>query len=72
MRRHKMHDHTNHMWTMALACGSALLLFFALPFFGISRNWTTGIALAAMIVLHVWMMRGHAHKHSIKKGAHTK
>lgn len=56
------HNHSNHMWLMALACGGALLLILVLPLFGLSKNWSSGIAITVMIILHLWMMRGHSHK----------
>ena len=65
-------NHTSHMWLMALACGGALLLILVLPLFGLSGSWSAGIAIAVMIILHAWMMKGHAHNHSdhiIKKGS---
>ncbi|MEK6829977.1 MAG: hypothetical protein AABY15_07715 [Nanoarchaeota archaeon] len=54
----------NHMWLMALACGGAFLLILVLPLFGLARNWSTGIGIFAMVVLHLWMMKGHSHNHS--------
>ena len=56
-------NHTSHMWLMALACGGALLLILVLPLLGLSKNWSVGIAIAVMIGLHLWMMRGHPHNH---------
>lgn len=53
-------SHTNHAWLMIIACGGALLLTFALPLFGVSKNWSIGIAILVMIGLHLWMMRGHS------------
>ena len=50
----------NHMWMMVLACGGGLLLLLILPTFGLSRNWSFGIAMAVMIGLHLLMMRGHS------------
>jgi Flp pilus assembly protein TadB len=55
------------MWIMALACGGALLLILVLPLIGVSKYWAAGIAVAVMIGLHVWMMRGHS-DHSHHKG----
>ena len=54
----------NHMWTMIFACGGAFLLILVLPLFGLSKNWSAGIAIAVMIGLHLFMMRGHSHNHS--------
>jgi len=62
------HNHSNHMWMMALACGGALLLILVLPFFGLSKNWSSWIAIGVMVVLHLWMMRGHSdHNHTSHK-----
>ena len=66
-RNQKMKNHTNHMWMMALACGGALLLILVLPLFGLSKNWSVGIAIAVMIGLHLWMMRGHSNHCSHKE-----
>ena len=52
------HNHSNHMWMMAIACGGALLLLLVLP--GLSKNWSVGISIAVMVGLHLWMMRGHS------------
>ena len=58
------HEHANHMWLMALACGGAFLLILVLPLIGISKNYSTGAAIAVMIGLHLWMMKGHSgHNH---------
>lgn len=61
------HTHNNHIWMMALACGGALLLILVLPFLGISKNWSTIIAIGLMVVLHLWMMRGHSGKNLGKR-----
>lgn len=53
-------NHTSHMWMMIFACGGAFLLILLLPLIGISKNWATGIAIAVMIGLHLWMMKGHS------------
>lgn len=53
------HDHSNHMWTMALACGGALLLILVLPLIGLSQSWAVGIAIVVMVIMHLWMMKGH-------------
>ncbi|MEK6893130.1 MAG: hypothetical protein AABX07_02910 [Nanoarchaeota archaeon] len=50
-------NHANHFWMMALACGGAFLLILVLPIIGLSQKWSIGIGLAAMIILHVWMMK---------------
>ena len=58
------HNHSNHMWMMAIAYGGALLLFLVLPLIGLSKNWAVGISIAVMVGLHLWMMRGHSdHSH---------
>ena len=58
------HNHSNHMWLMAIACGGALLLLLVLPLIGLSKNWSVGISIAVMVGLHLWMMRGHSdHSH---------
>ena len=61
------HDHSNHMWTMALACGGALLLILVLPFIGLSQSWAVGIAVVVMVIMHLWMMRGHSDHGNHKK-----
>ena len=62
------HNHSNHMWMMALACGGALLLILVLPLIGLSKNWSVGISIAVMVGLHLWMMRGHSeHSHAEHK-----
>ena len=53
------HDHTNHMWMMAIAYGGALLLILVLPLIGLSKNWSVGISIAVMVGLHLLMMKGH-------------
>ena len=61
--------HTSHKWIMVLACGGALLLILVLPLIGLSQNFAAGIAIAVMICLHLWMMRGHSdHSHAEHKG----
>ena len=62
-----MKSDTSHMWLMALACGGAFLLILILPLFGLSQNWTVGIAIAVMIILHLVMMKGHSHDHTNHK-----
>lgn len=62
-----MHNNTGHMWLMVLACGGALVLILVLPLLGLSKNWSVGISIAAMIGLHLWMMRGHSHHGDHKK-----
>ena len=57
------HEHKSHMWIMALACGGGLLLTFVLPFFGLSKNWSFGIAIVAMISLHLLLMRDPHENH---------
>lgn len=58
-----------HALLMAIACGGALLLIFVLPLFGISKNFSAGIAFAVMIGLHLLMMRSHSgHNHNRLKG----
>ncbi len=57
---HKKGNHLNHMWIMILACGGAFLLILILPPLGISKGWSSGIAVAVMIGLHLLMMRGHS------------
>lgn len=61
---------SNHAWLMIVACGGALLLTLVLPLFGVSQNWSVGIALVAMIGLHLWMMRSHSNhrNHNDHKG----
>jgi len=54
------HSHSSHMWMMVLACGGALLLILILPFFGLSKNWSVGIAIIVMLGLHFLMMRSHS------------
>ena len=64
-------NHTSHMWLMVLACGGALLLILVLPLLGFSKNWSVGIAIATMVIMHLWMMKSHSHNHSdhtINKG----
>ena len=62
------HNHSNHMWLMAIACGGALLLLLVLPLIGLSKNWSVGISIAVMVGLHLWMMRGHSdHSHTEHK-----
>lgn len=66
-----MENNSNHMWMMVLACGGFFLLVLVLPLLGLSRNWSFGIAIAFMIGLHLWMMKGHSNNHSnhtMKKG----
>ena len=64
----KMKDnHISHVLLMALACGGAVLLIVVLPFLGLPKNWSVGIAIAAMMLLHVWMMKEHSHNHSHNK-----
>ncbi len=53
------HDQTNHMWMMVLACGGAFLLLLVLPLIGLSKNWSVGISITVMVIIHLWMMRGH-------------
>ncbi|MBS3082048.1 hypothetical protein J4416_03915 [Candidatus Pacearchaeota archaeon] len=63
------HNHSNHMWMMILACGGALFIILVFPFLGLSKNWVAGIAIAVMVVLHLWMMKGHSsHNNSEHKG----
>lgn len=64
------HNPTNHMWMMALACGGALLLILMLPLIGLSKNWSVGISIAAMIGLHLLIMRGHSDHDSTKHKEH--
>ena len=55
---------------MAIACGGAFLLILVLPFLGISKNWSVGIAITVMVGLHLLMMRdnsGHNHKKKMKE-----
>ena len=54
------HNHTGHMRMMIIACGGAFLLIFVLPLFGVSEGWSAGIAVVAMIGLHLLMMRGRS------------
>ncbi|MEK6858996.1 MAG: hypothetical protein AABX53_03755 [Nanoarchaeota archaeon] len=54
------HDRTSHMWMMVLACGGVFLLILVLPFIGLSKNWSIGVSIAFMVVLHLWMMREHS------------
>jgi low affinity Fe/Cu permease len=62
------HNHTSHMWLMVLACGGAFVLILVLPFLGLSKNWSVGLSIAFMVVLHLWMMRGHSDHADHKKG----
>lgn len=62
------HNHANHMWMMVLACGGAFLLILVLPLLGLSKNWSVGISIAFMVVLHLWMMRGHSDHVRHKEG----
>ncbi len=61
-------EHNNHMWLMALACGGGILLSFVLPLFGLSKNWSFGIAIAVMISLHFLLIRGSHENHKNKRG----
>ena len=54
------HNHPNHMWIMLVACGGAFLLTLILPAIGVSKNWSSGLAIGAMIGLHLLMMRRHS------------
>ena len=54
------YDNSNHMWMMALGCGGAVVLIFILPLIGLSKNWSIGIAVFAMIGCHIWMMKEHS------------
>ncbi|MDP3966417.1 MAG: hypothetical protein Q8Q04_02715 [archaeon] len=69
------HNHSNHMWMMAIACGGALLLLLVLPVIGLSKNWAIGISIAVMGGLHLWMMREHSNssnrKHSKGGNCHN-
>lgn len=61
-------NHTSHMWIMA----GALLLILVLPLLGLSKNWSVGIAIATMVIMHLWMMKGHSNNHfdnAINKGS---
>jgi len=49
------------MFGMILACVIPLLLIFLLPFFGIRSNYTIFIAMILMVVIHLFMMKGHNH-----------
>ena len=61
-------NHTNHMWMMVIACGGALLLILLLPLLGISKGWSSGIAISLMIILHLWMMmKGHSNHSNHKE-----
>lgn len=62
------HD-PKHLWLMVLACAVPLLLVFVLPLFGFRGN-LAWIAIGLMVLLHVWMMKGHGGhgQHSGKEG----
>lgn len=62
-----VHNHKNHMWMMAISCGGALLLILLLPFFGVSKNLSSWIAIAVMVILHLWMMKGHSSHNNHEK-----
>jgi len=64
------HQNTSHMGMMILACGGAFLLLLVLPLIGLSKNWSTGISIAVMIGLHLWMMRGHSGTSHIEHKEH--
>ena len=67
--KNSLGNHMSHMWLMVFACGGALLLILVLPLFGISKNFSAGIAFAVMIGLHLLMMRSHSgHNHNRLKG----
>ena len=62
------HNGFSHMWIMVLACGGAFLLILILPLLGISKNWSTGVAIVVMIGLHLLMMRNNSgHNHEKQK-----
>ncbi|MDO8460284.1 MAG: hypothetical protein Q7S74_04200 [Nanoarchaeota archaeon] len=72
MNHEEKNNHTSHMWMMVFACGGAFLLILVLPLFGVSKNWSTGIAIVVMVGLHLLMMRGHSgyshSEHNQRKG----
>lgn len=56
------------MWIMV----GALLLILVLPLLGLSKNWSVGIAIATMVIMYLWMMKGHSNNHfdnAINKGS---
>ena len=62
-----MKHNSNHMWMMIVICGGAFLLIIVLPFLGISKNWSAGIAVAVMVGLHLLMMRDHSKHYNHNK-----
>ena len=50
----------NHTWIMVIACLAPLALFIALPVVGLSWELILPVALVAMVLMHVWMMKGHS------------
>lgn len=53
----------NHMLWMVLACAIPLLIVFLLSLVGIKNNYIVILAMVLMIVLHLFMMKDHKHKH---------
>ncbi len=61
------HSNSNHLWVMVFACVGAFLLILVLPIIGLSQDLVAGIAIAAMIIAHIWMMQGHSAHNNHKK-----
>ncbi len=62
-----MKEH-NHMLWMMLACTVPLLVILLLPLLGITGKYNALIFVIVMFAAHIWMMKGHNHKSSGKKG----
>jgi hypothetical protein len=46
-----------HAMHMALCCIVPMILIALLPLVGVSKGWSFGIGLTAMIVMHLFMMK---------------
>ncbi|HIH31825.1 TPA: hypothetical protein HA235_03895 [Candidatus Woesearchaeota archaeon] len=62
----------NHLLWMILACAIPLLIVLLLPVFGIKSNYSIIIAMVSMIVMHLFMMRDHRHKHDEASDSNNK
>ena len=60
----------SHTWKMLIGCLAAFGLLFLLPVLGLGEGVTLFVFLVAMFACHLFMMLGHRHGHSEKKGDH--
>ncbi len=55
-----MNHDSKHMIFMVLACAVPMIFIALIPVFGISQNYAW-IAIIAMIVFHLFLMKSHKH-----------